>query len=168
MQLKSRSHDAPDMAAAMELCYAKGWTDGLPVIPPVIDRVDATLAFEGRPPEEESAWQHMLRHGNPYGFITPVQELKLGTEFETASIPDTFLVSLDGPVSGMSSDAAVFFGTGGSGHPDGLHRPIPSELENVTAKAGMLLERSFELAPGESRTLHFLYGYLPEGTSLKP
>jgi hypothetical protein len=122
--------------------------------------------FDGRPPEEESAWEHMLRHGNPYGFITPVQELKPGTEFETTSIPETFLVSLDGPVSGMSSDAAMFFGTGGSAHPDGLHRPFPSVLENVTAKAGMLLEHSFELAPGESRTLHFLYGYLPEGLSL--
>jgi hypothetical protein len=30
----------------------------------------------------------------------------------------------------------------------------------------MLLERSFELAPGESRTLHFLYGYLAKGFSL--
>jgi len=39
MQLKSRHYEAPDMAAAMELCYAKGWTDE--------DRVAAMLAAVG-------------------------------------------------------------------------------------------------------------------------
>jgi hypothetical protein len=47
-----RIHEVPDdLLAAIDYCYEQGWTDGLPVIPPVIDRVDATLAFEGRPPE---------------------------------------------------------------------------------------------------------------------
>ena len=47
-----RIHDVPDdLLAAIDYCYEQGWTDGLPVIPPVVDRVDATLAFEGRPPE---------------------------------------------------------------------------------------------------------------------
>ena len=47
----------PDTAAAesveslVELIYAAGWTDGLPVVPPVVERVEATLAYEGRPPE---------------------------------------------------------------------------------------------------------------------
>jgi hypothetical protein len=122
--------------------------------------------FEGRPSEEEAAWHRMIQHGDPYGFITPVRELQPGTQFETTSIPDTFLVSLDGPVSAMSSDAAAFFGTGGPEHPSGLQNPFPSELESSTANAGMLLEPSFELAPRASRTMHFLYGYLPEGFSL--
>lgn len=122
--------------------------------------------FEGRPPEEEAAWQRMLQHGNPYGFITPVKQLKPGTDFETTSIPETFLVSLDGAVTGMSTDAAAFFGAGGPAHPDGLGRPLAAPLENAPAKAGMLLECGFELAPGASRTLHFLYGYLPAGFSL--
>ena len=47
-----RSHEVPDdVLAAIDYCYEQGWTDGLPVVPPVIDRVEATLAFEGRPPE---------------------------------------------------------------------------------------------------------------------
>jgi len=47
-----RIHDIPDdLLAAIDYCYEQGWTDGLPVIPPVIDRVEATLAYEGRPPE---------------------------------------------------------------------------------------------------------------------
>jgi len=44
MQLTSRSHESPDLAAAMELCFAKGWTDGLPVVPPTEDRIAAMLA----------------------------------------------------------------------------------------------------------------------------
>ena len=48
----ARIHDVPDdLLAAIDYCYAQGWTDGLPVVPPAIDRVAAMLAFEGRPPE---------------------------------------------------------------------------------------------------------------------
>ena len=47
-----RIHDIPDdLLAAIDYCYEQGWTDGLPVIPPVVDRVDAMLLHEGRPPE---------------------------------------------------------------------------------------------------------------------
>ena len=45
-------HEVPeDVLAALDYCYEQGWTDGLPVVPPVTDRVEATLAYEGRPPE---------------------------------------------------------------------------------------------------------------------
>ena len=45
-------HDVPDESlAAIEYCYEQGWTDGLPVVPPEKSRVQAMLAFEGRPPE---------------------------------------------------------------------------------------------------------------------
>ena len=47
-----RIHDVPDdLLAAIEYCYAQGWTDGLPVIPPVVERVEAMRAYEGRPGE---------------------------------------------------------------------------------------------------------------------
>jgi hypothetical protein len=47
-----RIHEVPDdVLAALDYCYEQGWTDGLPVVPPVTDRVEATLAYEGRPPE---------------------------------------------------------------------------------------------------------------------
>ena len=47
-----RIHEIPDdLLAALDYCYEQGWTDGLPVVPPVTDRVEATLAHEGRPPE---------------------------------------------------------------------------------------------------------------------
>lgn len=47
-----RLRDAPDdLLAAIDYCYEQGWTDGLPVVPPEQSRVEAMLAFEGRPPE---------------------------------------------------------------------------------------------------------------------
>ncbi len=48
----ARIHDVPDdLLAAIDYCYQQGWTDGLPVVPPVIERVDAMVAYEGRPRE---------------------------------------------------------------------------------------------------------------------
>src|SRR6267378_5209766 len=47
-----RIHEAPDdLLAAIDYCYEQGWTDGLPVVPPVVDRVKAMLAAESRPAE---------------------------------------------------------------------------------------------------------------------
>ena len=40
-----------DALAAIEACYERGWTDGLPVVPPEQSRVQAMLAMEGRPRE---------------------------------------------------------------------------------------------------------------------
>src|SRR5215475_8328442 len=45
-----RTHEVPDdLLAAIDYCYDQGWTDGLPVVPPVIDRVHAMLAADNRP-----------------------------------------------------------------------------------------------------------------------
>src|SRR2546430_14828923 len=43
---------AADPVAAIELCYAQGWTDGLPVIPPTDDRVAAFLGYLKRNRDE--------------------------------------------------------------------------------------------------------------------
>ena len=56
MQLQSRYFDAPDMAAAMELCYEKGWSDGLPVVPPTAELIDPMLAAAGLEPAYEVAF----------------------------------------------------------------------------------------------------------------
>src|SRR4051794_41853242 len=45
-----RIHEVPDdLLAAIDYCYDQGWTDGLPVVPPVVDRVKAMLAADPRP-----------------------------------------------------------------------------------------------------------------------
>ena len=56
MELKSRHYEASDTAEAMELCSAKGWTDGLPVVPPTEARISAMLAASGLEPDLEIAF----------------------------------------------------------------------------------------------------------------
>jgi hypothetical protein len=49
---RARIHEVPDdPLAAIDYCYEQGWTDGLPVVPPSVERVEAMCALEGRPPE---------------------------------------------------------------------------------------------------------------------
>jgi hypothetical protein len=46
-----RIHEVPDeLLAAIDFCFDQGWTDGLPVVPPQVDRVKAMLAADNRPP----------------------------------------------------------------------------------------------------------------------
>ena len=44
----------PDLDGAIELCYTNGWTDGLPVIPPTEERIEAMLAAAGLEPGSSS------------------------------------------------------------------------------------------------------------------
>jgi hypothetical protein len=53
--LTSHRHAAGDLAEAIELCHAQGWTDGLPVVPPTPDRVRAMLDGAGLAPGHEVA-----------------------------------------------------------------------------------------------------------------
>ncbi|HTW73209.1 MAG TPA: hypothetical protein VME47_25250 [Acetobacteraceae bacterium] len=50
MQLASKTYDVPDIQAAQELYHANGWTDGLPVVPPTADAVQACLDWAMTPP----------------------------------------------------------------------------------------------------------------------
>ena len=43
-------HPYPDTLDAIEECYRRGWTDGLPVVPPTSDRVQAMLDAVGLEP----------------------------------------------------------------------------------------------------------------------
>ena len=38
-----------DLMAAQELFHGKGWTDGLPIVPPTADAVEACLSWAGLP-----------------------------------------------------------------------------------------------------------------------
>src|SRR6185503_13096183 len=56
MELTSTRHTVQDLAGAIELCYTNGWTDGLPVIPPTAERIEAMLAGAGLEPGRELAF----------------------------------------------------------------------------------------------------------------
>lgn len=50
MELGSSLHDTPDFFAAQELFHERGWTDGLPVVPPTAQAVAACLEAAAMPP----------------------------------------------------------------------------------------------------------------------
>ena len=44
-------HEIPDTLDALDECYRRGWTDGLPVVPPTAERVAAMLEHVGLAPD---------------------------------------------------------------------------------------------------------------------
>ncbi len=54
--LRSKRYAIEDAADAIEFCYEKGWTDGLPVIPPTPDRVQAMLDAARLDPQHQVAY----------------------------------------------------------------------------------------------------------------
>jgi hypothetical protein len=129
-----------------------------------------TKEFLGRAPEEEAVWHRMkaMLANNQNDFISAVPEDRPEASFDDLKPPATFLVSLDGPADGFSTNAAAFFGSGGAHHPAGLVTSLDNQLTAQDAQGAMLIERKVHLNPGESKTLHFLYGYLPAGFELEP
>jgi hypothetical protein len=53
MELKSIRHTVQDLSGAIELCFTNGWTDGLPVIPPTADRIEAMIEASGLAPDHQ-------------------------------------------------------------------------------------------------------------------
>ena len=52
MQLASKTYQADDIAAVQELYHSNGWTDGLPIVPPTRDAVEACLEWAMMPPDQ--------------------------------------------------------------------------------------------------------------------
>ena len=125
--------------------------------------------FLGRDPADQRAFQAMVAflEKSPNSFLTPPDKNppKLA-DFDDLNPPPTFLVSLDAPADGMTTNGKNFFGTGGVNNPDGLGHALDGDLSKTGPESALLLERRFTLKPGESRTLTFLYGYLPSGFDL--
>jgi hypothetical protein len=127
-----------------------------------------TQTFLGRSPEEEQAWQQTqasLTAKSTGFFGGPTPPLPAGASMDDLSPPPTFLVSLDAPVNGYATDASRFF-SGGIERPHGASMPLSNDLSAQGPESALFLERQLALKPGESRTLYFLYGYLPQGFSV--
>jgi len=54
-QLTSKRYQVNDLPEAMELYFEKGWTDGLPVVPPTEEKIVAMLDAAGLDPDREIA-----------------------------------------------------------------------------------------------------------------
>jgi len=125
--------------------------------------------FLGRDPEEEQRFQGVVAsfEKSPNVFLTPPDpKAPKRSAFDDLNPPPTFLISLDAPASGMTSNGKGFFGAGGTNLPAGLERELDGDLSQTGPESALLLERKFSLKPGESRTLTFLYGYLSSDTDL--
>ncbi|HEY1501797.1 MAG TPA: hypothetical protein VGF88_19640 [Acidobacteriaceae bacterium] len=126
-------------------------------------------SFQARSAEEEQIWlkvQAKLKE-NPNGFYGgPVPPLAPGASMDDLHPPATFLVSLDRPADGFATNGELFF-RGGVARPAGMSDRLDNDLSTSGPGSALLLERNLTLRPGESRTLYFLYGYLPEGFSLE-
>ena len=91
----------------------------------------------------------------------------LKPSFDDKFPPKTFLVSLDSEANGMQTNSKDFFGSGGVESPDGLKNNLNNSINSTGVESSMLLERKISLDPGESCTLSFLYGYLPDNFELE-
>ena len=126
-----------------------------------------TQTFPGRAPEEEAEWQRVQAalKADPTGFYGgPVPPLAPGASMEDIHPPSTFLVSLDAPADAFQTNATKFF-KGGIQHPFGMSEDLDNDLSSSGPESAFFLERHLALKPGESRTMYFLYGYLPGGFS---
>ena len=52
VQLLSRTYEADSISAVQELYHSNGWTDGLPIVPPTADAVQACLDWVMMPPDQ--------------------------------------------------------------------------------------------------------------------
>lgn len=128
-----------------------------------------TKEFHGRSADEETAWKKVkaILAAKPELFFKepapiPVKEVC----YDDFNPPATFLASLDAPADGVATNGNAFFGPGGVNQPNGLERELDDDLNTKGTDSALLLERKFKLDPGETRTLYFIYGYLPEGAEL--
>lgn len=127
--------------------------------------------FLGRTPEDEEAWAKVeaFLKANPTSFFGgPIPALPPHAAMEDLTPPPTFLVSLDAPMDGFATDAEAFFGAGGIANPSGLANALPNNSGATGPESAFLVERRLQLKPGTSQTLHFLYGYLPQGFKAGP
>jgi len=106
----------------------------------------------------EAAYFQGTKAKNKRRLPTPVYESKF--------LLKRFLVSLNGPIEGFSTNGCEFFGKGGIEHPEGIDRTLPSNLNTFDDESAMILEREVHLEPQETQTLYFSYGYLPESVNL--
>ncbi len=64
-RLLSTRHEVEDERAALDVLHEKGWTDGLPVVPPTPERVLACLEAAALAPDQVVGIDPILSGGRP-------------------------------------------------------------------------------------------------------
>ena len=124
--------------------------------------------FLGRSVEDIRLWQALKDaiSANTSGARSFAEPIDGGTRYEDLEPPPTFLVALDEPATGYSTNCKTFFGSGDVLRPAGLRTALDGDLSAHGLESALLLERHFSLRPGESKTWRFLYGYVPRDKNL--
>jgi len=125
MQLTSRRHMAPDISGAIELCYTNGWTDGLPVVPPTADRVEAMLKAAGLEPQHQLAFIEN-RQTSVTAEKVAINAVMAGCKAEYMPVVAAAVEALADPLYGYHGPATS---TGGSAVFMVVNGPIARELD---------------------------------------
>jgi len=122
-------------------------------------------SFTGWTKKEKRKWNFIKKVLAPLGKSTNNNSYFPGEldDQEDLQPPSTFLFAADVPLDGFITDATRFFGSGGLAKPEGLANPQFGAMKS--GDSAMIAVSSLNLAPGESRTLTYVYGYVPEGFS---
>lgn len=122
--LQSTSHEIRDTAEAFEFYYAKGWTDGLPIIPPTESSILAMLDAAGVEPDEEIAFiEH--RHVSVKGVKVAINAVMAGCKPEDMPVIVASIEAMGDPRWGYHGAATS---TGGSAVFMLVNGPIAREL----------------------------------------
>src|SRR3981081_3957342 len=126
-----RIHEVPDdLLAAIDYCYEQGWTDGLPVVPPVVGRVAAVRAREGRPSETVIATHpatglelslHAAAVNSVMAGCLPEHFPVVVAAFEAMNKPD---FNFHGSTASTGGSAALLIGSG----------PVPDHIDVHAAR----------------------------------
>jgi hypothetical protein len=124
-ELKSRRHAVSDNDAATELCYAKGWTDGFPVVPPTAERIRAMLDAAGLEPARQLAFIEN-RQVSVTAEKAAINAVMAGCRPEYMSVVAAAVEALGDPLYGYHGPATS---TGGSAVFMVVNGPIARELD---------------------------------------
>ena len=123
-QLTSKRHQVPDTVDLVEFCFQQGWSDGLPVVPPTVDRVEAMLEAAGLDAKQE------------LGFIThrsvSITAEKVAINAVMAGCKPEYMPVVVAAVEGIADPLWSYHGpgtsTGGAGVLMIVNGPIAREL----------------------------------------
>ena len=124
-QLSSKRHHVPDTVDLVEFCWEQGWSDGLPVVPPTVDRVETMLAAAGLDAKQE------------IGFIThrsvSITAEKVAINALMAGCKPEYMPVVVAAVEGIADPLWSYHGpgtsTGGAGVLMIVNGPIARELD---------------------------------------
>src|SRR3981189_1727573 len=160
-----RIHEVPDdLLAAIDYCYEQGWTDGLPVVPPVVDRLEAMRVGDSRPAETVIATHpatglelslHAAAVNAVMAGCLPAYFPVLVAAFEAMDRPD---FNFHGSTASTGGSAPLLLVSGPLADDIGMNSDVnlfgPGSRPNATIGRAtrLILRNVFQMIPGISDT----------------